>query len=139
MVIAIGLVLGILDLFQIDINEAFIPNLGTILGVSGIGWSILMMIMSKKFIQDDTHEETELKVLDLKETITHNAQETAFVASWVFVAYLIYELFILGLGSGSYAAGEALMTSFLTQTGLAAVIVGVLIGIYLVLAHRSYL
>ncbi len=128
-VIAIGLVLGILDLFQIDINEAFIPNLGTILGVSGIGLSILMMIMSKKFIQDDTHEETELKVLDLKETITHNAQETAFVASWVFVAYLIYELFILGLGSGSYAAGEALMTSFLTQTGLAAVIVGVLIGI----------
>lgn len=128
-VISIGLVLGILDLFQVDINEMPIPNLGTILGILGIGLSILMMIMSKKFIQDDTHEETELKALDLKETIIHNAQETAFVASWVFVAYLVYEMFILGLGSGNYAAGEALMTSFLTQTGLAAVIVGALIGI----------
>ena len=88
-----------------------------------------MMIMSKKFIQDDTHEEAELKAFSLKETIIHNAQETAFVATWVFLAYFAYELFILALGSGNYMAGEALMTSFLSQTGLTAVILGALIGI----------
>lgn len=128
-VIAIGLILGILELFQVDLNNLFIPNLGTILGVTGTLLSLLMMIMSNKFIQDDTHEETELKTLYLKETIIHNAQETAFVGTWVFLAYLAYEFFILALGSGNYMAGEALVTSYLTQTGLSAVIIGALVGI----------
>lgn len=128
-IIAIGFVLAIIDLFQVDIDTFFIPNLGTVLSVIGIGLSVLMMIMSKKFIQDDNHEEAELKVMDFKETIVHNAQETAFIASWVFVAYLVYEFFVLALGTGNYAAGEALITSFLSQTGLVAVLVGALIGI----------
>ncbi|CCQ93214.1 conserved membrane hypothetical protein [[Clostridium] ultunense Esp] len=128
-IIAIGLIFGILDLFQVDLNDLAIPNLGAIMGIIGTGFSVIMMIMGKKFIQDDTHEETELKALFLKETLIHNAQETAFVATWVFLAYLAYELFILGLGLGDYSAGEALVTSFLSQTGLSAVIVGTLIGI----------
>lgn len=128
-IISIGLILGILDLFQVDINEIIIPNLGTILGVTGTLLSVIMMIMSRKFIQDDTHEESELKTLNLKETIIHNAQETAFVGTWVFLAYLAYELFVLGLGSGNYLAGESIMTSFLSQTGFTAVLIGVLVGV----------
>lgn len=128
-VIALGLVLGILDLFQVDLNTFFIPNLGTIMGVIGTSLSVIMMLMGKKFIQNDTHEETELKALNFKETIVHNAQETAFVATWVFMAYLAYELFVLFLGKGTYVAGEAMITSFLTQTGLMAVIIGAAIGI----------
>ena len=128
-IIAIGLIFGVLDLFQVDLNDLAIPNLGTIMGIIGTGFSIVMMIMGKKFIQDDTHEETELKALFLKETLIHNAQETAFIATWVFLAYLAYELFVLGLGLGNYGAGEALITSFLSQTGLMAVLVGTLIGI----------
>lgn len=128
-VIALGLVLGIMDLFQVDLNDLVIPNLGTIFGVIGTALSIIMMIMGNKFIQDDTHEESELKLLDFKETIIHNAQETAFVGTWVFVAYLAYELFILALGKGSYVIGEEIVYSFLSQTGLTAVIIGALIGI----------
>ncbi|HSH36266.1 putative manganese transporter, partial [Schnuerera sp.] len=128
-IIGIGLIFGILDLFQVDLNEMIIPNLGTIMGVIGTGLSIAMMIAGKKFIQDDTHEETELKALYLKETLIHNAQETAFIATWVFLAYLAYELFILGLGSGNYTAGEAIVTSVLSKTGLSAVILGALLGI----------
>src|SRR5699024_6983184 len=127
--IAIGLIFGIMDLFQVDLNSMRIPNVGTVLGVAGKALSIIMMIMSKKFLADDTHEEVELKSQSLKETIIHNAQETAFVAMWVFVAYLAYEFLILGLGAGNYLAGEAVVTSFLTQRGLTAVIIGTLIGI----------
>ncbi len=127
--ISIGLVLGIMELFQIDVNELFIPNLGLILGVGGTLFSVIMMVMSNKFIQADTHEETELKANSLKETLIHNAQETAFVATWVFAAYLAYEFFILFLGKGDYSIGEALVTSFLTRQGLTAVIVGALVGI----------
>lgn len=128
-VISVGLILGIMDLFQVDLNTLFIPNLGTYMGIVGTILSIVMMGMSKKFIQDDTHEETELKALSIKETIIHNAQETAFVAVWVFLAYFAYELFILGLGAGNYLVGEGIITAFLTQKGLMAVIIGVLIGI----------
>lgn len=127
--ISLGLILGIMDLFQVDLNNLFIPNLGLVLGAAGTAFSIFVMLCSNKFIRDDSHEEAEMKLASLRETFVHNAQETAFVGTWVFAAYLAYELFVLFLGSGTYAAGEALITGFLSQTGLMAVIIGVLIGI----------
>lgn len=128
--IAVGLILGIMDLFQADINKLFIPNLGKFIGVLGTFLSLFTMIMSNKFIQNDTHEESEFKAHSLQETIVHNAQETAFVATWVFFAYLAYELFIfLILGKGNYVLGESILTKFLSQTGFKAVIIGALIGI----------
>lgn len=128
-IISIGLILGIMDLFQIDLNALAIPHLGTILGTLGTSFAILMTFFSGKFIGDDTHEESELKLASLKETIVHNAQETAFVGTWVFFAYLAYELFVLALGSGHYLTGEATILAFLTQAGLLSVITGALIGI----------
>ncbi|HHY10647.1 MAG TPA: arsenic efflux protein [Firmicutes bacterium] len=128
-VISIGLVLGIMDLFQVDLNALFIPHLGTILGTLGTAFAVLMMFLGGKLIGDDTHEESEMKLASLKETIVHNAQETAFVGTWVFFAYLAYELFVLALGSGHYLTGEAAIAAFLTQKGMWAVITGVLVGI----------
>ncbi|NLJ79592.1 MAG: arsenic efflux protein [Firmicutes bacterium] len=128
-VISLGLILGIMDLFQVDLNALPIPNLSTVLGVFGTAISILTMLLSRKFISDDTHEEAELKLASLKETSIHNAQETAFVGTWVFFAYLAYELFVLALGSGNYLAGESTLIFFLTQAGLLGVITGVLVGI----------
>ena len=127
--ISIGLVLGILDILQVDINGLAIPNLSLVFGLVGTAFSVLMMVFSKKFFVSDTHEESEMKLASIKETLIHNAQETAFVGTWVFVAYLAYELFVLLLGSGSHAAGETIITQFLSQTGLLAVLVGVLVGI----------
>src|SRR5699024_4076918 len=98
LVISIGLILGIMDLFKVELNNLFIPNLGTIFGVLGTSLAVLMMIFSQKFISLDTHEESEMKLASLKETFIHNAQETAFVGTWFFAAYLAYELFILLLG-----------------------------------------
>lgn len=127
--ISIGLVFGIMLLMQIDVNDLFIPNLGMYIGIAGTLFSILMMIMGKKTIQDDTHEEEELKLMSLKETLVHNAEETAFVITWVFVAYLIYELSIFALGSGSYVLGEEILTNFMLSTGLLTVIIGAVIGL----------
>lgn len=129
LIISLGLILGIMDLFRIDLNALFIPNLGLIFGITGTALSIMMMVFGKKFLADDTHEEAEMKLASLKETFIHNAQETAFVGTWVFAAYLAYEVFVLFLGSGSYLAGELAVTTFLTQTGLMAVVIGTLIGI----------
>ncbi|MCT4564209.1 MAG: putative manganese transporter [Maledivibacter sp.] len=128
-IISLGLILGIALLFQVDVNSLFIPNLGSIVGIGGTLFSILLMIMGKKFLQDDTHEEAELKVMSLKETLIHSAQETAFVSTWVYVAYLIYEFGVFGLGGGNYAVGEAIMTDAMTSAGFIAVIIGAVIGL----------
>ncbi|MCM1989188.1 putative manganese transporter [Oceanirhabdus seepicola] len=128
-VLFLGLILGIMALFQVDINGLQIKSLGAIIGVSGTAVSIFMMIMSRKFIGDDTHEESEIKVSSLKETFIHCATETAFVATWVFFAYLIYEFSILILGGGVYSVGVGMLAKVMTTAGLLAVLVGALIGI----------
>lgn len=127
--ISIGLVLGIMLLCQINVNSLFIPNLGVMIGIGGTGFSILMMIVGKKYVQDNTHEEEEFKLMSLKETLIHNAEETAFVITWVFVAYLIYEFSIFALGGGSYQAGEDTLTYFMLSAGVLPVIIGAVIGL----------
>lgn len=127
--IAVGLILGIMLLFQRDVNELFIPNLGLVLGTTGTVFSIIMMIMGKKFLGDDTHEEAELKVMSLKETFIHNAQDTAFVVTWVFVGFLAYEFLVLAIGGGNYASGEGLIEATLLATGILSIIIGGLIGL----------
>ena len=81
------------------------------------------MVCSKKITQAQTHEDVEHKLFSLKETLIHNAQETAFVGTWVFAAYLAYELAVY------FAGGEQVVVKAMTSTGLASVLLGVLIGV----------
>ncbi len=123
-IIALGFVVGIVELTQIDINAIpGLPNLGKILGIAGTAVVLIYMLFSKKFIQATSHEDEEHKLSSIKETFAHNAQETAFVGAWVFIAYFVYELIVLLLG------GDAVIAGFMTSAGLAAVIMGVLVGI----------
>jgi len=128
LLLAVGLVLGVLGLFQVDINALAIPNLGMAVGVFGTVLSVLWLFASKKLMASDTHEETEQKITSMRETFIHNAQETAFVVSWVFVGLLVYELMVLGVGRGDYAQGEAMIESTLRTVGVAAVLIGALVG-----------
>jgi hypothetical protein len=123
-IIVIGLVLGVILLTQVDVNtELLIPNLGMIVGVIGTLSAIAYTIINKNFIANDDHEEEEQKLYSLKETLIHNAEETAFVILWVFVAYLIYELTVHFIG------GEQMLMSFMLASGVMSVIIGALIGL----------
>lgn len=122
--IGIGLILGIMLLADIDINTALgIPNIGIYIGVAGLGFCIIYMIADKRIIKNEEHEASEQKLLSLKETMVHNAEDTAFVCIWVFVAYFIYELLVIIIG------GETVIAGWMAATGLASVIVGALIGL----------
>ncbi|MBT9135805.1 MAG: hypothetical protein DDT34_00870 [Firmicutes bacterium] len=127
--LAVGLVLAVLGAAQFDVDSFLPPNFVLTIGVVGALLSMILFVASKKFLAKETHEEVEIKVASLKETIIHAAQETAFVVSWVFVGFLVYELTVLLLGRGDYASGEALIETFLMATGLVAVLVGGLIGL----------
>ncbi len=120
----IGLILGVLLLFQVDVNvDLKIPHLGAILGIGGTVFSVVYMIINKKIVKNDTHDEEESKIFSLKETLIHNAEDTAFVNTWVFVAYVVYEIVVYLLG------GEDVVKDWMTAAGLASVIIGAAIGI----------
>ncbi len=122
--IAVGLVLGISLLFQVDVNTSLgIPHIGTVIGIAGMVYCILYMVLGKRFLKNEEHEEEEQKLFSLKETLVHNAQDTAFVCVWVFAAYFIYELFVIFVG------GEAVVASWMMSTGLMSVIIGAAIGL----------
>ncbi|CAH2213739.1 hypothetical protein [Tepidibacter aestuarii] len=48
--IFVGFTLGVMLLFQIDVNDLGIKNLGKTIGITGTVVSIIMMIMSNKFL-----------------------------------------------------------------------------------------
>ena len=125
------MILGILLLFQVDINNLFIYGIGRIIGVSGMFFSIIIMILSKKIIKAESHEEVELKSISLKETIIYSAEETAFITTWVFIAFLITSLIIFGIGHGSSIEGEIILKELISSAGpgLVTVILGALIGL----------
>ncbi len=84
---------------------------------------LLYMLFAKRFIQAQTHEDAEHKLFSLRETFIHNAQETAFVGTWVFAAYLVFEL------AAYFSGGDRAIAALLASTGFASVMLGVLVGI----------
>lgn len=123
LIIAVGLVLRLLELVKIDIGTLLgIPNLGVIVGAVGTAATILYVIISQRLVKAQSHEDVEHKLFSIKETFIHNAQETALVGTWVFAAYLVYDL-------GVYLAGGVdVVSAAMASAGLASVILGVLIG-----------
>ncbi len=128
-IISVGLILGVMLLFRIDVNNLGVKHLGSFIGILGTFTAIFLTIMDKKFLGDDTHEETEVKLMSLKETLIHNAMETAFVGMWVFFAYALYQLVVFAVGGGSLAAGEATAFKMMTAVGIYSVIMGALVGL----------
>jgi len=96
-----GLVLGILGLFQVDVDALFIPNLGLVLGTAGTVLSIGLMLAGRQYLDYDPHEEAGQNAPSWQEILIRNARETAFVITWVFVGLLAYELVVLVIGGGN--------------------------------------
>ncbi len=120
----VGLILGIILLCQVDIDsELLIPNLGMIVGITGTVLSIIYNTVQKKLIINDTFSEEEEKIFSLKRTLIHNAEETAFVIQWVFVAYFLYEVLLMLIG------GEMVIRNLMMQRAIFAVILGAVIGL----------
>lgn len=128
--LAVGLVFGVWFLidggsFQSETVGKYALWFGTI----GTFASIAFMILAKHFIADDSHEEMEHRVTSLKETLIHSAEDTAFVGTWVFVAYLLYVLLEFFLGGGSIEEGKKVMTDLMQSAGFIAVIAAALVGL----------
>jgi len=115
--LAIGLVIGTLQLFRISFE-----NKGVVwFGVFGTLASIILMLAGKKYFSDDTHEEEEIKRMSLKETVIHDAEEVAFVGTWVFIAFFAYEIFV-------YYVGEPAISGWIVSSGIVSVLIASVVG-----------
>jgi hypothetical protein len=92
-----------------------------VLGIAGAVVSLAWMILSKKFIRDDTHEESEEKAQNFREMLIHNAEDTAFVVVWVAAAYFVFYAFDAWSGVD--------FTALVRAAGPLAVIGGAVIGL----------
>ncbi|MBP3906606.1 MAG: arsenic efflux protein, partial [Peptostreptococcaceae bacterium] len=98
-------------------------SIESLIGVLGVTLSIVYTILSKKYLKNSTHEEVESKIFSFKEMIIHSASETAFVITWIFIGYLIYDIGVMALG------GQEVLDSILLVNGVFSIIVGALLGI----------
>jgi len=121
-VCGIGGVLGVIMLVR---ENAWLTlgdfPLSLVLGLIGTGLCIVWTVATGHLLADDSHEETEEKLSSLRETFIHNADETAFVGFWVFVAYTVYELVV--------TLGHIDIEGWIQAGGVLAVIVAACIGL----------
>lgn len=104
-------------------EEGIILSFEMIISLIGLGLSIMYMIFSKKNIENSTHEIVESKMLSFKEMIIHSANETAFVITWIFIGYLVYDIGVLLVG------GEEIVNQMMLSSGIISVLIGALLGI----------
>lgn len=94
-----------------------------VISLLGLTLSIIYTLLSKKYIKNSTHEVVESKILSFKEMIIHSASETAFVITWIFIGYLVYDLGVMIIG------GEEVLKSILLVNGMITVLIGAFLGI----------
>lgn len=128
--LTVGLVFGVASLFGRDVGQTLnLPWLAPLVGVLGTASGVALMIAGRRFGVCTTHEDEEHKLYSLSETLAHGAMDTAFVTTWVFVSYLLYNVGIVWLGGGDLAAGERIIAGWMAQTGAASVVFGALLGL----------
>lgn len=104
-------------------EESIILSFEMIISLIGLVLSIIYMILSKKNIENSTHEIVESKILSFKEMVVHSASETAFVITWIFIGYLVYDIGVLLVG------GQEIVNQMMLSSGILSVLVGALLGI----------
>ena len=104
----IGLIFAILILvwssqdpdYSLDLSfdPTAMDGIITWIGLIGTSLSVILYIVQKNWIGDDTEATIGDKLHSMRETMIHSASETAFVTFWVMIAYLAFEFGMLFSG-----------------------------------------
>lgn len=98
-------------------------NIFEVIGVIGTVLCIIYCIISRKRTKGSDFDKAESKLNSVKETFIHTADEVAFLVTWVFIAFLSYELLVRFIG------GVDQFNLLLNQGGFLVVVAAVLIGL----------
>lgn len=100
-----------------------IHSLEELIAILGIVSSVIYMICFKKVFKNSNSEEEENKKGSLKEVLIHSVGEISFVITWIFIAYIVYDLSVILIG------GEEYISNFVLYTGIVSVLIGALLGL----------
>lgn len=100
-----------------------IHSLEELIAILGIVSSVIYMICFKKVFKNSNSEEEENKKGSLKEVLIHSVGEISFVITWIFIAYIVYDLSVILIG------GEEYISNFVLYTGIGSVLIGALLGL----------
>ncbi len=127
-VLLIGLIIGLCNMFSFDFFSVNFSKVVSVVGIAGTFLSVFFMFAGRKLFSVHTHEEEEMKLSSLKETFVHSAVDIAFIGTWVFVAFFLYELMIYFIGNADYLAGESIVKQLAASSGYYAILIGALVG-----------
>lgn len=120
-VAAVGFVVSVLGLAQVDLDALLLPGFPQAVGVAGALMCLIWFLLSHHLLRDDSHEEQEEKLSSVREVLIHSADETSFVVWWVFVAYLVYSV--------SIAVSGVDLQALVAAAGIWSVLGGVALGL----------
>lgn len=101
----------------------YIHSIEEIIAIIGVASSIMYMYFFKKIFKNSSIMEEENKKESLRELLIHSVGEISFIITWIFVAYVFYDLIIYLVG------GEEVLMTLVLSTGIISVIVGALLGV----------
>ncbi len=127
-ILIIGLMIGIANLFNFDFGDKNISKIISTIGIIGTFGSIFLMLAGHKYFSEHTHEEEEIRLTSLKETFIHSIIDTAFIGTWVFIAFLLYEMFIYFIGMTDLATGNDIFMQLTESSEYYAIMIGALVG-----------
>jgi len=126
-ILLFGLIIGITNLLGINFSEN-LSKIIAIIGITGALSSIFLMFAGHKYFAEHTHEEEEIKLASLKETFIHSIKDIAFIGTWVFVAFFLYEIFIYFIGITNLTTGNEIIIKLTASSRYYAIIIGALVG-----------
>ncbi len=100
-----------------------IHSLEELIAILGIVSSVIYMVCFKKVFKNSNSVEEENKKGSLKEVLIHSVGEISFVITWIFIAYIVYDLSVILIG------GEEYISNFVLYTGIGSVLIGALLGL----------
>ncbi|MDR0879711.1 MAG: putative manganese transporter [Clostridioides sp.] len=108
------------------IESPFISSLHSleeIISVIGIVFSIIYMIAFRKVFKDENVHEHENKKHSFRELLIHSVGDISFVITWIFIAYIAYDVIIFVLG------GDKQLVNLVLSTGIISVFIGAGLGL----------
>ncbi|MDR1773563.1 MAG: putative manganese transporter [Clostridioides sp.] len=100
-----------------------IHEMEEIIAVCGIGLSIIYTVFFNKFFKDESVHDAKNKKISLREMLVHSTGQISFVISWIFIAYILYDILIFTLG------GDAFLVNLVLASGIISVIIGAALGL----------
>nr|WP_307775358.1 putative manganese transporter [uncultured Cetobacterium sp.] len=84
---------------------------------------IIYTLLTRKIFKSSEFDKVESKLNSVRETLIHTAEEAAFLITWIFVAFLFYNILVGIIG------GEEILQNLISKNGFLVVVGATVLGL----------